>query len=112
MDPWCLSMALLKKLFYFQFHKIDLKTKILQVKNKRLYVAGQIAMIPATLQIINSGIRAEARLSIRHVERILLAMPGNASLQNISLVICYVTKRDYVAIAKEEWFRYNKVGLM
>lgn len=68
-----------------------------------IYVAGQIAMVPSTLQIITGGIRAESRLSLRHVERILQVMPGKTCLNDISMAICYVTKTDFIPIVKEEW---------
>jgi hypothetical protein len=60
-------------------------------------------MVPSTLQIITGGIRAESRLSLRHVERILQVMPGKTCLNDISMAICYVTKTDCIPIVKEEW---------
>lgn len=71
--------------------------------NNKIYVAGQIAMVPSTLQIITGGARAEARLSLRHVNRILQVMPGKTCLQHIAMAICYVTRKDFIPIVKEEW---------
>lgn len=70
--------------------------------DKRLYISGQIAMVPSTLNIISGGIRAESRLSLRHIHRILEAMPGSTTLQNISLAICYVSQKDYISIMQKE----------
>ncbi|XP_076099990.1 uncharacterized protein LOC143069310 isoform X2 [Mytilus galloprovincialis] len=70
--------------------------------DKRMYIAGQIAMVPSTLNIISGGIRAESRLCLRHIHRILEAMPGSTSLKNISIAICYVSQRDYISIVKKE----------
>lgn len=73
----------------------------LQVGNS-LFVSGQIAMVPANLSIIQGGIQAEARLSLRHVERVLAAMSAGCTLSSIVSCVCYVTHLAFVAIAKEE----------
>lgn len=70
-----------------------------QVKNK-LYVAGQIAMCPANLSIIRGGIVPQARLSLRHVQRILEAM--HCGMDKITTVVCYVTNISYVQTAQRE----------
>ncbi|KAL3873306.1 hypothetical protein ACJMK2_036442 [Sinanodonta woodiana] len=71
--------------------------------NNKLYIAGQIAMIPSSLQIIEGGILAEARLSLRHVSRIIEAICPGWTLGNIVSVVCYVTQQDYIQVACSEW---------
>lgn len=66
-------------------------------------MAGQIGLVPATMEIINGGIKAQSRLSLRHVERILKAINDKASLRNIIFCACYVTHPSYIPIVKEEW---------
>ena len=77
-----------------------------------MYIAGQIAMVPSTLNIISGGIRAESRLCLRHIHRILEAMPGSTSLKNISIAICYVSQRDYISIVKKEMKYAGHVSIM
>ena len=60
-------------------------------------------MIPANLSVISGGILAESRLSLRHVRRILEATHRGSALQDITLVICYVTRQDYISVAAAEW---------
>lgn len=68
---------------------------------KKLYVAGQIAMCPANLAIINGGIVPQARLSLRHVRRILEAM--HCGMDKLTTIICYVTNISYVQAAQREY---------
>ena len=72
----------------------------MQVRNK-LYVAGQIAMCPANLAIISGGIIPQARLSLRHVRRILEAM--HCGMDRLTTVICYVTDHSYIQPAHKEY---------
>lgn len=71
----------------------------------QIFVAGQIGLCPATMKLIEYGIVAEARLSLRHVQRILSAMKSTVSLENVNLCICYVTNEDFIGFAQEEWNR-------
>jgi hypothetical protein len=70
-----------------------------QVQNK-LYVAGQIAMCPANLAIIEGGIVSQARLSLRHVQRILEAM--HCGMDKLTMIVCYITNISYVQSAQKE----------
>lgn len=75
-------------------------SQCVQVKNK-LYIAGQIAMCPANLAIISGRIVPQARLSLRHVQRILEAM--HCGMDKIITVVCYVTNISYVQTAQREF---------
>ncbi|XP_078314514.1 uncharacterized protein LOC111129115 isoform X2 [Crassostrea virginica] len=75
-------------------------SQCVQVRNK-LYVAGQIAMCPANLAIISGGIIPQARLSLRHVRRILEAM--HCGIDRLTTVICYVTDHSYIQPAQKEY---------
>ncbi len=68
-----------------------------------VFVAGQIAMVPANLSLIEGGILPESRLSLRHVTRILQAMQAGSALQDLTLVVCYVTSQSYIKVAAAEW---------
>ena len=71
-----------------------------QVGNS-IYVAGQIAMIPTSLQLV-PDIRAQSRLSLRHVSRVLAAMHAGIDISSVVLAICYVTHHEYIQHARKE----------
>jgi diphthine-ammonia ligase len=73
-----------------------------------VYVAGQIALCPASMKIIEGGITAESRLSLRHVQRVLAAMHPGLLLHNVTVAICYVTSASYIPEAVTEWERALK----
>ena len=78
--------------------------KHFQVQNT-IYVAGQIAMQPADLSIIPGGSTPEARLSLRHVARVISAVQSRCDMTHITMGICYVTRAEYIKKAEKEWER-------
>ena len=68
-------------------------------------MAGQIGMVPANLALIEGGVRAQARLSLRHVSRVLAAMATGCYYDNIVTCVCYVTHPDFIPVAKDELAR-------
>ena len=62
----------------------------------------------------NTGAKNQARLSLRHLERIL-KVHGGKSLSNIAQLVCYVTNDSYSSTAMETWIEkveneYNSTG--
>lgn len=55
-----------------------------------IYVAGQIALIPGSMQMVDGGISQECRLSLRHVERIINGVDQNTLLRDVVQVIASV----------------------
>ncbi|XP_054827756.1 diphthine--ammonia ligase [Eublepharis macularius] len=68
-----------------------------------LYCAGQIALVPCTMQLISAGIEAEALVSLSHVEKVLKAMNQNAELHHALMANCYVTENKYISVAQATW---------
>ncbi|KAM3918590.1 diphthine--ammonia ligase [Leptodactylus fuscus] len=68
-----------------------------------VFCAGQIALIPCTMQLIPGGIAAESRLSLRHVDRVLDAISPGTSRSHIMLAHCYVTQSSYIHCAITAW---------
>ncbi|XP_065695993.1 diphthine--ammonia ligase isoform X6 [Patagioenas fasciata] len=68
-----------------------------------LYCAGQIALVPCTMQLVSGGIWTETVVSLRHVERVLQAMRQETALHHIITASCYVTKSKYIPIAHSVW---------
>ncbi|XP_076201048.1 diphthine--ammonia ligase isoform X2 [Aptenodytes patagonicus] len=78
-----------------------------------LYCAGQIALVPCTMQLVSGGIWTEAIVSLRHVERVLQAMSQKTALHHVITASCYVTDSKHVPIARSIWQKklreYKKV---
>ena len=72
----------------------------------RMYIAGQIPLIPGSMEILSSGIQSEARLALRHVSRVLAAMHAGSDITHADSVVCYVTHPDYVEAVRFEWQKY------
>ncbi|NXF95967.1 DPH6 ligase, partial [Eubucco bourcierii] len=68
-----------------------------------LYCAGQIALVPCTMQLVSGGIWPEAVVSLRHVERVLEAMSQKTALHHIITASCYVTDSKHIPIARSVW---------
>ncbi|XP_009885225.1 PREDICTED: diphthine--ammonia ligase [Charadrius vociferus] len=68
-----------------------------------LYCAGQIALVPCTMQLVSGGIWTEARVSLRHVERVLQAMRQETALHHVITACCYVTDSKHISIARSIW---------
>ena len=48
-----------------------------------IYVAGQIALVPGTMQLVDGGVRKQCQLALRHVGRIVKAMDPNTQLRDV-----------------------------
>lgn len=46
-------------------------------------VAGQIGMIPGTLELIEGGVLKQCRLSLRHIGRITAALDPNMQIRDV-----------------------------
>ena len=67
-----------------------------------VFIAGQIALCPANLNIIEGGLVPQTRLSLRHVRRILSAMTAGSGLHDVVTAICYVTNQEAINSVKEQ----------
>ncbi|XP_040267991.1 diphthine--ammonia ligase isoform X1 [Bufo bufo] len=68
-----------------------------------VFCAGQIALIPCTMQLIPGGIMAESSLSLRHVDRVLDAICPGTSRSHVMVAHCYVTQSSYIRFAQKAW---------
>ncbi|XP_021367014.1 diphthine--ammonia ligase-like [Mizuhopecten yessoensis] len=73
--------------------------------DSRIFIAGQIAMVPGSLKMIQGGIAIESRLSLRHVGRVLGAQFPGCDLRHVVTVVCYITSHRYIDTARREWIR-------
>ncbi|XP_069805567.1 diphthine--ammonia ligase isoform X2 [Dendropsophus ebraccatus] len=68
-----------------------------------VFCAGQIALIPCTMQLIPGGIVAQSSLSLRHVDRVLDAISPGTSRRHVFIAHCYVTHSSYINCAMKAW---------
>lgn len=70
-----------------------------------IYISGQIALVPGSMEIIDGGIRPQCKLTLRHISRIAMAMNGNGQLRNVVQGICFITNPNYISEARRQWER-------
>lgn len=46
-------------------------------------LAGQIGLIPGNLEMVSGGIKAQCRLTLRHIGRLLKAVDNNINLRDV-----------------------------
>ncbi|NXI68971.1 DPH6 ligase, partial [Anseranas semipalmata] len=68
-----------------------------------LYCAGQIALVPCTMQLVSGGICTEGVVALRHVERVLQAMCQKTALHYVITASCYVTDSKHIPVARFIW---------
>ena len=46
-------------------------------------VAGMIGLVPGTLQVVTGGVEVQARLSLRHVSRVIAAIAPSTDIRAV-----------------------------
>ncbi|XP_029456071.1 diphthine--ammonia ligase isoform X2 [Rhinatrema bivittatum] len=78
-------------------------SQAIKVKEKMIFCAGQIALVPCTMQLVTGGIDAEAEVSLSHVEKVLEAMSPGITLRHVLMASCYVTHYSHILAAYTVW---------
>ncbi|KAJ1103355.1 hypothetical protein NDU88_000781 [Pleurodeles waltl] len=73
-----------------------------------IFCAGQIALVPCTMQLAPGGIKTEAALSLGHVKKVLEAMSQGTGLKHVMAATCYVTHRGHIPVARATWLKAQK----
>ncbi|XP_047467162.1 diphthine--ammonia ligase [Mugil cephalus] len=68
-----------------------------------VFCAGQIALVPCTMQLVKAGSHVQARLSFSHVEKVLEAVVSGLTLAHVVQAHCYTTKRQDVKTIRAVW---------
>ncbi|XP_078089397.1 diphthine--ammonia ligase [Mustelus asterias] len=76
-----------------------------------IFCAGQIGLIPCTMQLSKGGVKSEAALSLSHVQKVLQAMKSETNLSNVLLANCYVTDKKYISVVQNLWQKSLKERL-
>nr|CAH7744208.1 unnamed protein product [Callosobruchus chinensis] len=66
-------------------------------------LAGQIGLVPGSMEMVKGGIKAECQLTLRHVTRLLKANNPSFNLRNVVQGICYITNISFVKEARKLW---------
>ncbi|XP_032356543.1 diphthine--ammonia ligase [Etheostoma spectabile] len=68
-----------------------------------VFCAGQIALVPCTMQLVKAGIRTQARLSFSHVKKVLEAVISSLTLAHVVQAHCYTTRHQDIPIIRAVW---------
>ena len=68
-----------------------------------MFCAGQIALVPCTMELVKAGPRAQARMAFSHMRKVLGAVISGLTLGHVLQAHCYVTKRRDVKTVRDVW---------
>ncbi|KAJ0063176.1 hypothetical protein NL108_013198, partial [Boleophthalmus pectinirostris] len=71
--------------------------------NEVVFCAGQIALVPCTMELLGAGTRAQARLCFTHVGQVLQAALPGLSLCHVLQAHCYTTRPRDAQLIREVW---------
>nr|XP_033807957.1 diphthine--ammonia ligase isoform X2 [Geotrypetes seraphini] len=83
-------------------------SQAIKVEGELIFCAGQIALVPCTMQLVTGGILAEAEVSLNHVKNVLEAMNHGTTLHHVLIASCYVTHYSHIHVANSIWQRKLK----
>lgn len=73
-----------------------------QVDNA-VFCAGQIALVPCTMQLVDAGAGTQARLSFSYVRKVLEVVIGGLTLASALQAHCYATRREDIPVIRAVW---------
>lgn len=73
--------------------------------DESVFCAGQIALIPCTMQLVAAGTGTQARLSFSHVAKVLEAVINGLTLGHVVQAHCYATRRQDIPVISAVWER-------
>ncbi|KAF7704584.1 diphthine--ammonia ligase isoform X2 [Silurus meridionalis] len=68
-----------------------------------IFCAGQIALLPCTMQLLRGGPSSQAQLCYSHVEKVLRAMSASLTLGHTLQAHCYVTDLTHIPAVRKVW---------
>lgn len=68
-----------------------------------VFCAGQIALVPCTMQLVKAGTRTQAHLSFSYVKKVLDAVIGGLTLAAVVQAHCYATRRQDIPTIRAIW---------
>lgn len=71
--------------------------------NELTFCAGQIPLVPCTMELLKAGSRPQARLSFSHVQKVLQAALPGLTLSHVLQAHCYTTQPKDADLIKDVW---------
>lgn len=71
--------------------------------DESVFCAGQIALVPCTMQLVKAGTRTQAHLSFSYVKKVLEAVISSLTLAHVVQAHCYATRHQDIPIIRAMW---------
>uniref|UniRef100_A0A673CAT5 Diphthine--ammonia ligase n=2 Tax=Sphaeramia orbicularis TaxID=375764 RepID=A0A673CAT5_9TELE len=71
--------------------------------DESVFCAGQIALVPCTMQLVKAGTRIQSQLTFSHVKKVLEAVISSLTLSHVIQAHCYATKRQDIPVIRATW---------
>ncbi|XP_058605597.1 diphthine--ammonia ligase isoform X2 [Onychostoma macrolepis] len=68
-----------------------------------VFCAGQIALVPCSMQLVNGPVALQARLCFSHMEKVLYAMDSKLTLAHVLQAHIYITHREHATAVTKAW---------
>ncbi|XP_072221552.1 diphthine--ammonia ligase isoform X2 [Leuresthes tenuis] len=68
-----------------------------------VFCAGQIALVPCTMELVKAGTYTQARLSFSHVKKVLEAVISSLTLAHVVQAHCYTTRHQDIGMIRAVW---------
>ncbi|XP_069563269.1 diphthine--ammonia ligase isoform X1 [Brachyistius frenatus] len=68
-----------------------------------VFCAGQIALVPCTMQLVKAGAYTQAHLSFSHVKKVLEAVISGLTLAHVVQAHCYTTRHRDIPMIRAVW---------
>lgn len=70
-----------------------------------MFCAGQIALVPCSMQLVAGGAALQAQLCFGHMAHVLEAVSASLTLRHALQAHCYVTQRGHIPAVRAVWQR-------
>ncbi|XP_075964432.1 diphthine--ammonia ligase isoform X2 [Anarhichas minor] len=71
--------------------------------DESVFCAGQIALVPCTMQLVKAGTGTQAHLSFSYVKKVLEAVISSLTLAHVVQAHCYITRHQDIPIVRSIW---------
>uniref|UniRef100_A0A8C4E8M9 Diphthine--ammonia ligase n=1 Tax=Dicentrarchus labrax TaxID=13489 RepID=A0A8C4E8M9_DICLA len=71
--------------------------------DQSVFCAGQIALVPCTMQLVKAGTRTQAHLSFSYAKKVLEAVISSLTLVHVVQAHCYTTRHQDIPIIRAVW---------
>ncbi|XP_034419249.1 diphthine--ammonia ligase isoform X2 [Cyclopterus lumpus] len=71
--------------------------------DESVFCAGQIALVPCTMQLVKAAPRMQAHLSFSYVKKVLEAVISSLTLAHVVQAHCYITRHQDIPIIRSIW---------